>query len=116
GSATGKLWEELLEEYTSAILLNGTGASQPTWGFTSYDFPDLTTGLLTQQPPGTYPWPVNVSGADSTQIFTSFVNVGDIGPSGLRVYDLTSDGSGLGLEVQVETSRQPVRITVARIR
>jgi hypothetical protein len=115
---TGLLWPELLEEYASAIMLSGTGAPQPDWAFTSYDFPDVTTALLQapHQPSGFYPWPVNVSGDNTTQTFASFVNAGTIGPSGIRVYDLTSDGSGLGLDVKVETTRTPVQIVVVRLR
>lgn len=114
---TGKSWNELMDEYTSAILLIGTGAPQPSWGFTSYDFPDVTSGLLSSphQPPGLYPWPVNVGGEATTMTFSSFVNAGTVGPSGLRVYDLTSDGTGLGLEVKVEATREPIRIIVSRI-
>jgi hypothetical protein len=98
-------------------MLNGTGAPQPVWAFTSYDFPDVTTGLLQapHQPPGFYPWPVNVSGSNTTQTFASFVNSGTIGPSGIRVYDLTSDGTGTGLEVEVESTKGPILIVVVRI-
>lgn len=115
--STGLLWSELLTEYASAIMLNGTGAPQPDWAFTSYDFPDVTSGLLQapHQPPGFYPWPVNVSGDNTTQTFSSFVSTGPIGPSGIRVYDLTSDGTGLGLEVKVEATKGPIRIVVVRI-
>jgi hypothetical protein len=116
-NATGLGWDELLEEYASAIMLSGTGAPAPDWGFTSYDFPDVTTALLQapHQPAGFYPWPVNVSGDNATQTFASFVNVGTIGPSGIRVYDLTSDGTGLGLDVKVESTMTPVQIVVVRI-
>jgi hypothetical protein len=115
--ATGLLWPDLLEEYAAAIMFNGTGAPQPDRAFTSYDFPDVTDGLLQEphQPPGYYPWPVNVSGDNTTQTFASFVSLGTIGPSGIRVYDLSSDGTGLGLEVKVETTRGPIRIVVVRI-
>lgn len=115
---TGKSWAQLLDEYASALMMNGTGAPQPDWGFTSYDFPDVTAGLLQapHQPPGFYPWPVNVSGDNTTQIFSSFVSAGYVGPSGIRVYDLTSDGSGAGISVRVETTREPVRIVVVRVR
>ncbi len=111
----GMTWTELLEEYYAAILLNGTGAPVPERGFTSYDFPDFTDGLLTQQRPGFFPWPVNLIGDTRTQSFTSFLSPGTIGPSGLRAYDLISDGEGLGLEVRVETTRDPIRIVVVRI-
>jgi hypothetical protein len=116
-SATGRLWDELLKEYASAIMLSGTGAPAPDWGFTSYDFPDVTTALLQSphQPAGFYPWPVNVSGDNTTQTFASFVNIGTIGPSGIRVYDLTSDGTGLGLDVKVESTKTPIQIVVVRI-
>jgi len=112
---TGLLWPALLEEYASAIMLNGTGAPQPEWGFTSYNFVEATSGLLQNQPPGFYPWPVNVSGDNTTQTFSSYVNSGAIGPSGIRVYDFTSDGSGLGMEVKVVTTKGPIRIVVVRI-
>jgi hypothetical protein len=112
---TGKQWNELMDEYISAFLLNGTGAPQPEWRITSYDFPDVTTGLLQTQRPGFYPWPVNVSGDNTTQDFAAFLSQGTIGPSGIRVYDLTSTGVGLGLEVEVETTRDPIRIVIVRI-
>ncbi|MGW8268414.1 MAG: putative Ig domain-containing protein, partial [Longimicrobiales bacterium] len=114
---TGKSWEELLDQYASATMLIGTGAPQPEWAFTSYDFPDVTTGLLQapHQPPGFYPWPVNVSGDNPSQTFGSFVSAGTLGPSGLRVYDLTSDGTGDGISVKVSTTKDPIRIVVVRL-
>jgi hypothetical protein len=48
-------------------------------------------------------------------VYQSFLSQGTIGPSGIRVYDLTSDGEGLGLEVEVDTTRDPVRIIIVRI-
>jgi hypothetical protein len=114
---TGRSWNELMDEYLSALLLNGTGAPQPEWGITSYDFPDVTSELVEppHQPSGIYPWAVNVSGDNITAPFSAFLNQGPIGPSGVRVYDLTSEGVGLGLEVEVETTRDPVRVTIVRI-
>jgi hypothetical protein len=114
-NVTGRTWSDLVEEYSSAIMLNGTGAPQPDWGFTSYDFPDVTDGLLVTQRDGFYPWPVNVSGDNTTQMFTSLMNSGTVGPSGVRIYDFTSDGTGSGLKVQVETTKNPVRVVVVRI-
>jgi len=114
---TGKSWGELLDQYASAIMLIGTGAPQPEWAFTSYDFPDVTTGLLQapHQPPGFYPWPVNVSGDNASDTFGSFVSSGTIGPSGIKVYDLTSDGTGDGISVKVSTTKDPIRIVVVRL-
>jgi hypothetical protein len=31
------------------------------------------------------------------------------------VYDLTSDGTGMGVEVTVETTREPLRVVVVRV-
>jgi hypothetical protein len=108
-----------MEGYAAAVLLNGTGAPLLSRPFATYDFPDVTTGLLTDQQvhwPGFYPWPVNVQGTDSTAAFASSVNTGPIGRSGLRVFDLTSDGQGQGLDVKVEGGKPPTRIVVVRIR
>lgn len=115
--ATGLLWTDLLDRYVSAIMLNGTGAPQPDWGFSTYHFPDGTTDLLTTQRDGFYPWPVNVQGDNTTSTFASLINAGSLGPSGMRIYDLTSDGSGLGIDVRVETTTtpNPVRVVVVRI-
>lgn len=116
---TGSTWTELMEGYAAAVLLNGTGAPLLSRPFATYDFPDVTTGLLTDQQvhwPGFYPWPVNVQGTDSTAAFASSVNTGPIGRSGLRVFDLTSDGQGQGLDVKVEGGKPPTRIVVVRIR
>jgi hypothetical protein len=114
-NVTGKLWQELVDEFASAVMLVGTGAPQPERAFTSYDFPDVTDGLLTTQRDGFYPWPVNVAGDNTTQTFTSLVNSGTLGPSGIRIYDFTSDGTGTGIEVKVETTREPIRIVVVRV-
>ena len=115
---TGRSWNQLLDEYASALMLIGTGAPAPDWAITSYDFPDVTTALLQEphQPPGFYPWPVNVSGDNTTQNFMSFVSMGTVGPSGIRVYDLTSDGTGLGISLKVQTTKEPVRVVVVRLR
>jgi hypothetical protein len=117
-SLTGKSWGELLEEYAAAILLNGTGAPQPPRPFTSYDLPEVTQGLYGSgtQPPGRYPWPVNVTGETLSASFQSSVNAGLLGPSGIRTFDLTSDGTGLGVEVEVEATGGPLRLVVTRIR
>jgi len=118
GELTGEGWEELLDEYAEAILLNGTGAPQPERAFTSYDLPEVTRGIYGEgtQPPGSYPWPVNVTGDLGSAPFQSAVSMGTVGPSGIQVFDLTSDGSGVGVEVQVETTRDPVRLVVVRLR
>jgi hypothetical protein len=114
---TGNPWSEILDEYAAAIMLNGTGAPPADREITSYDFPDVTAGLYseTYQPPGAYPWPVNLAEGQSSAPFQSAVITGKVGPSGIRVYDLTSDGTGVGVEVTVETTREPLRVVVARV-
>ncbi len=108
-------WRPLLEEYGAALMLNGTGAPPPPRAFTTYDLPDITTGLLVEQPPGRYPWPVNVSGDTPTAPFASDSDVGAVGRSGIRVFDLPSDGTGLGLDIQLHLDRPGGRVVVVRL-
>jgi len=113
---TGRSWKDLTEEYLIAVMLNGTGGPEGSRGFTSYDFPDVTEGLKEDQRPGLYPWPVNLPPGVETAPFESFMNTGTVGASGLRILDLTSDGTGLGLDVKVESTQTPLGIILVRIR
>ncbi|MFH1763471.1 MAG: hypothetical protein ABIF09_04685, partial [Gemmatimonadota bacterium] len=118
-SVTGaSSWSSLLEEYLKAIMVNGTQAPQGSRAFTSYDFPGVnTTFTYTGKPSGNYPWPVNVSGSVTTWPFASLTNTGSIGPSGVRIFDVTSDGTGLGMEVTVTAAGAfPFRIVLVRIK
>jgi hypothetical protein len=109
-------WEDLLGEWAGAVLLNGMGTPRGPRSFSTYDFVSLNDSFdYNQKPPGTYPWPVNTFGTGSTAQFSTVTHTGNLGPGGLRVYDLTSDGLGLGLEVHASGTRSPVRLTVARI-
>jgi hypothetical protein len=111
-------WIDLMEEYVTAIMLNATGAPQGDRAFTSYDFPSMNRVFTyTGKPEGDYPWPVNVIGTNTTAPFATGYNAGPIGPSGIRIYDLTSDGTGMGLEVNVTTgvAFSPFRIVVLRV-
>jgi hypothetical protein len=94
-------WGELMAEYLAAIMVNGTGAPQPQRAFTSYDFPTITGIFSFPDPDGDYPWPVNLTGEAVTGPFATSTFAGPIGPSGVRVIDLSSNGTGLGLEVKV---------------
>lgn len=112
-------WATLMEEYVGAIMLNGTGAPMGPRAFTSYDFPSMnTTFNYTGKPAGDYPWPVNRSPTQSSAPFATASNVGPIGPSGIRILDLTSNGTGLGLEIKVTTgaASSPFRIVVVRVK
>jgi hypothetical protein len=105
-----------MEEYLRAIMLVGTGAPQGDKAFTTYDFPAAMQGFtFTGKPSGNYPWPVNVSGDTPSAPFSTSVNPGVVGRSGIRILDLTSDGTGIGLEIKVQFTRTEGRIVVVRI-
>jgi hypothetical protein len=105
-----------MEEYAVAVMLVGTGAPQGTYPFSTYDFPSANGGFtFTGEPSGTYPWPVNVLGETESSLFSTITNSGTIGRSGLRVYDLTSDGTGSGAAIRVQFPRPGARIVVVRI-
>jgi len=113
-------WADLLEEYLTTVMLNGTGAPQGPRAFTSYDFPSMNrTFTYTGKPDGDYPWPVNISDpkTETTAPFASATYIGAIGPSGVRIFDLTSNGTGLGLEVKVTAGggSSPFRIVLVRV-
>ena len=124
---TGKGFQALLEEYALAVALNGTGAPAPDRAFTSYDFPDVTDILCgpedspcsSPQPDGLYPWPVTEQATERGSTvpvgFETAEYEGLIGPTGLRVHDLRSDGIGAGAVVQVRMDA-PGRLVVARLR
>jgi hypothetical protein len=111
-------WTTLLEEYLTAVMVSGTGAPQGPRTFTSYDFPSMNKSFTYNgKPAGDYPWPVNVTSLDTTGPFASLTNIGLIGPSGIRIFDLTSNGTGLGLEVNVSAAGavNPFRIVLVRL-
>lgn len=116
-AALGKPWGTLLEEYTAAILGVGQGFPPLRGGraFTSYDFPDITTGLLVGQRPGYYPWPVHLTGDQTSAPFGNFTYTGGIGAGGVQPFDFTSDAPGTGLEVRVWADQGPLRIVILRL-
>lgn len=116
-AALGKPWGALMEEYTAAILGVGQGFPSLRGGraFTSYDFPDITTGLLVGQRPGYYPWPVHLTGDQSTAVFGNFTYTGGVGSGGIASFDFTSDGPGIGLEVRVWANQGSIRVVILRL-
>ncbi len=113
---TGRTFADLLEDYTAAVMLNGTGAPQPLHAFTSFDFPSSTGIFANPDPPGVYPWPVTTDESDNESVpLVSATFAGLVGESGLRVHDFESNGSGEGAEIRV-TIQPPAKVVVVRLR
>jgi hypothetical protein len=111
--ATGLPWEEILDEYVLALMLNGTGAEPPAHAITTVDFPSAIEiwCFAADNPPcpgqsgpiGSFPWPVTAQKVGETVTpsrgFESAVYPGPSGPGGIRIHDFVSDGSGAGTEL-----------------
>ena len=113
---TGQPISELIVEYATAMMLNGTHAAQPGRTFHTYDFPSATFQLFRPefQPGGFYPWPR--TGPEPAR-FHSGTWVGGLAPAGIRFYDFQSDGTGAGIEIEVFTRDLPdMRVVFARLR
>jgi hypothetical protein len=111
---TGKSFAALMVEYAAAVMLNGTGAPNPTRGFTTYNFPSAVGILGTQAPPGRYPYAVTGTMNNPSVAFAAGNWAGVIGNAGLRIHDFTSSGM-VSAEISV-TVEQPARVVVARLR
>jgi hypothetical protein len=128
---TGRSWAQLMEEFSVAAMANGQGVPVPR-GFSAYDFvstiemwcfavdpADLSESGCTGQagPPGAFPWPVttDAQGLSQSRSFGDALIQGGAGPSGIRVHDLLSNGTGQGAEINVELNG-PSLIRVLRIR
>ena len=116
----GSSFEDLLDDFSTGIMLHGMGAPGSAPGFTTYDFLSLTAMRLfstVEVPEGPYPWPVTRSagGAVVTKSFQTATYSGLIGPTGIRIHDFTSNGTGTGARLTV-TSPVPVRLVVVRLR
>jgi hypothetical protein len=114
----GRPFDALFEEFVAAVMLHGSATSSAVGAFSTYDFLSLTTVLGTT-PPGQYPWPVTTSGSGGSALITrSFESArysGSIGPTGVRIHDFTSNGTGVGARLNVE-STTPVRLVIVRLR
>jgi hypothetical protein len=130
-AVTARTWTQLMEEYTAAAMVNAR--LQITRGFTSYDFVrsieifcfavdpiDYSeSGCSTEDPPGApgaFPWPVttDAQGLSEVRLIADADYSGPIGPSGMRVHDLGSNGTGSGAEVSVDLAG--ARVVVVRLR
>lgn len=115
-AVTGKTMAELMTEYATAMIFNGTGAPAPQRSFATYDFPSATFDLFRPdsnvRPAGLYPWPVT---GPQPAPFDDAVFLGGMAPAGIRIYDFESDGHGDGIEVAVEVGG-PASVVLTRIR
>ncbi len=113
---TGQPISQLIVEYATAMMLNGTNAPQPGLAFHTYDFPSATFQLFRPefQPGGFYPWPR--TGPEPAR-FHSGTWVGGLAPAGIRFYDFQSDGTGAGIEIEVFARDLPdMRVVFTRLR
>jgi hypothetical protein len=130
-AVTGRSWTQLMEEFTAAAMVNER--LQIPRGFTSYGFITsieiwcfavdpvdfAESDCPTSQPPGppgAFPWPVttDAQGLSEARLISDADYAGPIGPSGLRVHDLGSNGTGSGAEVSVELAG--ARVVLVRLR
>lgn len=126
-AGVSRTFEEFMTEFTVGIMLNGTLVPSPERRFRTYIFPSATEIFSSPNPPGVYPWPVTVTGVDtgegaSRQSARSHVGfqtaeyAGPIAPTGIRIHDFLSDGSGLGMELHVPLiPTTALRLVVVRI-
>lgn len=123
---TGRAYNELLEEFAAAVMLHETGAPEGSRAITSYDFISSVEMwcFAADNPPcdgrddgpaGTYPWPVTTTSSGiMARPFENATFAGRIGPSGIRIHEFVSDGSGSGIQVGI-SAEQPSRVVVTRV-
>ncbi|MEX2527410.1 MAG: Ig-like domain-containing protein [Gemmatimonadota bacterium] len=126
-SGASRTFEELITEYTVGIMLDGTPAPAPERRFRTYIFPSVTEVFRSPDPPGMYPWPVTITGVDTGEGqtrqpapshvgFQTAEYAGPIAPTGIRIHEFLSNGSGLGMELHVPLiPSTALRLVVVRI-
>jgi hypothetical protein len=129
-SITGKAFQTLLEEYAVAMMGHMSPSENPALAFTSYDFKsaiemwcfaasaaeDVNDSCGNASGPnGSWPWPVTVNGNGTNHISFGDRNyTGSIGPTGIRVHEFSSTGTGAGISLRV-TASQPAKVVVVRL-
>ena len=113
---TGTSFSDLLSEYASAVMLDGTGVSPPARAFTTYDVANVMEIDVGPDPPAApFPYPVTAVGSNPSWSVQSRSWSGSIGNAGLRIHDFVSNGTGMHAEVIVQVG-SPARVVVARLR
>lgn len=126
---TGRSFLDLFDEFTKTVSLHGTSAPSPSLNFSTYDFVTAAEIFCNPNPLGVFPWPVTTTGTagdcnanprvnESSNPSASFATkdyAGRIGPTGMRVHDFLSNGSGTGAQIQLSMTG-PSKIWVVRLR
>ncbi len=126
---TGRSFLDLLDEFTKTLALHRTMAPSPALDFTTYDFVTAAEIFCAPNPLGVFPWPVTTTGTagdcdaepriyESSTPSASFATetyTGPIGPSGLRIHDFVSNGTGMGAQIQLDITGS-AKIWVVRLR
>lgn len=115
-SQTGKPFLTLYEEFVNAIMLHRTAAPEPTRHYTTYDFTTATAIFSNPNPPGDFPWPVTNVGETPTVSFKTANYSGPMGITGVRIHDFLSNGTGSGAQITLNSSGQPAKMQVVRLR
>lgn len=138
-SVTGRSYVELLEEFATAVTLDGTGAPEPTRTFTTYRLPESNEIFSLPDPAGVFPWTITrtcsgtpcstgqltdieseeggMDNDDEVEDGISYRDIsftGTMGVGGIRVHEFVSTATGNGAEVRVDAPSE-VRVIVARI-
>lgn len=126
---TGVSWANLLDEFTKVVSLHGTPAPAPALDFKTYDFVTAGEIFCNPNPLGVFPWPVTTTGTagdcsttprvpevqNPSASFATRDFTGPIGPTGIRVHDFQSNGTGTGAQVQLSLDA-PSKVWVVRLR
>ena len=120
---------DLLQQFAVAVTMHkATTASVPR-DFTSYEFTTAAEIFCTPNPLGVFPWPVTTTGTPGdcnatprvteqstpTVSFRTAQYSGSMGPTGMRIHDFLSNGTGTGAQIQV-TMPEPAKVIVTRLR
>ena len=126
---TGRTFLDLVDEFTKTVSLHKAATVQPTLNFTTYDMVAAAEIFCTPNPLGIFPWPVTTTGtkgdcnvtprvtesSNPSATFRTAQYAGPIGPTGMRIHDFLSNGTGTGAQIQLEMTG-PAKLWVVRLK
>lgn len=126
---TGKPFLDLVDEFFTTASLHRTWSGTVARDFTTYDFVSAAEIFCNPNPLGVFPWPVTTTGTvgdcEATPRVSEVSNpsagfqtkeyTGSLGPSGVRIHDFLSNGTGTGAQITLSTN-VAAKILVTRIR